>query len=127
VEEMGNGTGGAGDTCGMSADEATINGEHSYIGNPVEGFETHSPRDFLIRAYIREGEAYKCGDCNGDGRVTIADETYLVAFIYRGGPAPLGQGDVNLDGRTTIADATYLVAFIYRGGPEPCNPPIGLH
>ena len=68
--------------------------------------------------------AYACGDCNGDGRVTIADATYLVAYIYRGGPGPLGQADVNLDGRVTIADATYLVAFIYRGGPPPCQPPV---
>ncbi|KPJ49452.1 hypothetical protein AMJ40_05480 [candidate division TA06 bacterium DG_26] len=70
--------------------------------------------------------AFECGDCNGDGRVTIADATYLVAFIYRGGPAPLGQADVNLDTRVTIADATYLVAFIYRGGPLPCEPGGGL-
>ncbi|KPJ49818.1 hypothetical protein AMJ40_04685, partial [candidate division TA06 bacterium DG_26] len=124
VEELGNGTGGAGDTSGMAEDEASVNGAHSYTGNPTEGFELESPRDYLIRAYIREGGA-QCGDCNGDGRVTIADATYLVAFIYRGGPAPIGQGDVNMDGRTTIADATYLVAFIYRGGPAPCNPPLG--
>jgi len=65
---------------------------------------------------------YGCGDCNGDTRVTIADATYLVAYIYRGGPSPLGQGDVNLDSRVTIADATYLVTYIYRGGPAPCEP-----
>jgi hypothetical protein len=65
----------------------------------------------------------QCGDCNGDGRVTIADATYLVSYIYRSGPAPIGQGDVNLDGRVTIADATYIVAYIYRGGAAPCNPP----
>jgi len=64
---------------------------------------------------------YECGDCNGDGRTTIADATYLVAYIYRGGPGPVGQGDVNDDGRVTIADATYLVAFIYRGGSTPCE------
>jgi hypothetical protein len=66
--------------------------------------------------------AFACGDCNGDGRVTIADATYIVSYIYRGGPAPVGQGDVNLDARVTIADATYLVAFIYRSGRPPCEP-----
>jgi len=66
-----------------------------------------------------------CGDCNGDGRLTVADATYLVAFIYRGGPTPLGQGDVNLDGRMTVADATYIVAHLYRGGPPPCEPAAG--
>ena len=64
-----------------------------------------------------------CGDCNGDGRITVADATYLVSYIYRGGPAPIGSGDVNLDARITVADATYIVSYIYRGGPEPCNPP----
>ena len=68
---------------------------------------------------------YGCGDCNGDERVTVADATYLVSFIYRGGPAPVGSGDVNLDGRHTIADGTYLVAFVYRGGPPPCEPSLG--
>jgi len=68
-------------------------------------------------------QSAQCGDCNGDGRITIADATYLVSYIYRGGPAPIGQGDVNLDGRVTIADATYIVAYIYRGGSPPCNPP----
>jgi hypothetical protein len=57
--------------------------------------------------------------------VTIADATYIVAHIYRGGPAPVQNSDVNVDGRLTIADATYLVAFIYRGGPAPCQPPLG--
>jgi hypothetical protein len=66
-------------------------------------------------------EAYICGDCNGDGRITVADATYLVGFIYRQGPPPLGSGDANLDGRVTIADATYVVTFIYRGGPAPCE------
>lgn len=75
-----------------------------------------------IWQFRTEAPQWVCGDCNGDDRVTVADATYLVAFIYRGGPAPLGRGDVNLDDRTTIADATYLVAFIYRGGPAPCEP-----
>jgi hypothetical protein len=65
-----------------------------------------------------------CGDANNDGRVTIADATYIVAFIYREGPAPVNNSDVNVDGRMTIADATYIVAYIYRGGPEPCNPAV---
>ncbi|KPJ50857.1 hypothetical protein AMJ40_01735 [candidate division TA06 bacterium DG_26] len=77
---------------------------------------------FPIQVLWNTGGGAQCGDCNGDGRITIADATYLVAYIYRGGPAPIGQGDVNLDGRTTIADATSLVAFIYRGGPPPCQP-----
>ncbi|KPJ50791.1 hypothetical protein AMJ40_01765 [candidate division TA06 bacterium DG_26] len=69
------------------------------------------------------GFFFDCGDVNGDGRVTVADATYLVGFIYRGGSTPCGDGDVNNDGRFTIADALYIVTYVYRGGPAPCEPP----
>lgn len=65
--------------------------------------------------------AFACGDCNGDEAVTTADGSYIVGFIYRGGPAPLGFADVNSDGNVTIADAAYIVSYIYRGGPPPCQ------
>ena len=64
---------------------------------------------------------FDCGDVNGDGTITIADATYLVGFVYRGGAAPLGSADVNTDGRFTVADATYTVGYIYRGGRPPCD------
>ncbi|KPJ58265.1 MAG: hypothetical protein AMJ46_14445 [Latescibacteria bacterium DG_63] len=82
--------------------------------------------DTAVYTFVTEPSEFGCGDCNGDGRITIADATYLVAFIYRNGPIPLGQGDVNLDGRTTIADATYTVSYIYRSGPPPCAPRVSV-
>ena len=66
----------------------------------------------------------ECGDCNGDGEISIADAIYLVGYIYRSGDAPACECDVNLVDGITIADAIYLVSYIYRGGPEPCNPPV---
>jgi hypothetical protein len=63
-----------------------------------------------------------CGDCNGDGRVTVADANYIVGYIYRNGPQIACECDVNLDARITVADASYLVSYIYRAGPPPCNP-----
>ena len=71
--------------------------------------------------YIRALQ-YPCGDCNGDGKITAADATYLAAYLYRGGPEPLGEADVNVDSKITAADATYLVSYMYRGGPPPCEP-----
>jgi len=76
--------------------------------------ETESVLSYFQSAY--------CGDCNDDGRITIGDATYLVAYVYRSGPAPVGEGDVNLDGSLTVADAVYLVNYIYRGGQPPCSP-----
>jgi hypothetical protein len=86
------------------------------------GWVTYFP-SFSSGCVRVSGSGSACGDCNADTRVTIADANYLVSYIYRGGPAPIGDGDVNVDTRITIADANYLVAYIYRGGPDPCNPP----
>ena len=63
---------------------------------------------------------FPCGDCNGDDRVTVADATYIISYIYRGGAHPKGWGDVNNDGSLTVADAIYLGNFLYRGGEPPC-------
>ncbi len=64
-----------------------------------------------------------CGDISGDGEgPNILDLTYMVDFIFRGGPAPdpFISGDVNCDANTTILDLTYMVDFIFRGGSFPC-------
>ncbi|MCH9025266.1 MAG: hypothetical protein IH931_08025 [candidate division Zixibacteria bacterium] len=62
------------------------------------------------------------GDFNGDGDdANILDLTYMVDYIFRGGPAPdpLLAGDANCDDDTNILDLTYLVDYIFRGGPVP--------
>jgi len=32
-----------------------------------------------------------CGDANGDSNVNILDITYLIGYLYMGGPAPACQ------------------------------------
>ncbi len=61
-----------------------------------------------------------CGDCNDDGTVNIFDITFLIAFLYLGGPAPANPAncDVNGDSVVNIFDVTYLIAFLYKGGPD---------
>ncbi len=77
-----------------------------------------------------------CGDFNvpendptgGDGVVNIADLTFLIAYLYGGGPNPNPYclADLNNDDIINIADLTYLIAYLYGGGPNPnpdcCNP-----
>jgi len=65
-----------------------------------------------------------CGDTNGDGAINILDITYLINYLYRGGPAPdpLGKADVNSDGTVNILDITYLINYLYKGGPAPDCP-----
>jgi hypothetical protein len=64
---------------------------------------------------------YVCGDVNGDHSINIADLTYLVSNLFRGGPDPVvwESGDVNNTGTINLADVTYLVSSLFRGGPDP--------
>ena len=70
-------------------------------------------------------DCLKRGDMNCDGNVNVSDMTYLIAFLFSGGPAPCyaKHGDVNGDGNTNVSDMTYLIAFLFSGGPAPvpCN------
>ncbi|MBU8934988.1 MAG: dockerin type I repeat-containing protein [candidate division Zixibacteria bacterium] len=61
------------------------------------------------------------GNVDGIGDVNIADLTYLVAYLFTGGPPPpcLEEADVNGDGEINIADLTYLVSYLFTGGPAP--------
>jgi hypothetical protein len=92
----------------------------AFVEKSGHGFYVPSFSTGCLRAW-----RYPCGDCNHDGRVTIPDALYLIAFIYRDGDPVCEEHkpDVNLDGRITIADATYIAGYVYRDGPEPCNPP----
>ncbi|MCX6829208.1 MAG: S8 family serine peptidase [candidate division Zixibacteria bacterium] len=63
---------------------------------------------------------YQRGDANRDGNRNIQDITYLINFLYKGGPAPDPYtGDVNDSGTINISDVTYLINFLYKGGPPP--------
>jgi hypothetical protein len=68
-----------------------------------------------------------CGDINCDGNANdIIDLTYLVDFIFRGGPSPdiPASADLNGDGSAAnILDLTILVDYIFRLGPMPAACP----
>ena len=63
------------------------------------------------------------GDMDGSTGVTVSDITYLVDYLFNGGPAPnpLETGDVNCTGGINIEDLTYLVAYLFGGGSAPCG------
>lgn len=68
-----------------------------------------------------------CGDVNGDiNGPNVADLTYLVAYLFNGGPPPPDPNMADMNGHAgtvNIIDLTYLVAYLFGGGPEPVCPP----
>ncbi len=62
------------------------------------------------------------GDVDHSNSVNILDLTYIVDYIFRGGPGvtPEFIGDLNGDcSSLNIIDLTYIVDLIFRGGPQP--------
>ena len=70
------------------------------------------------------------GNSNGDLAINILDITYVIAYLYKGGPAPtpymLCSGDPTCNCGVNILDITYLIAYLYKGGPAPCDCPTWL-
>lgn len=67
---------------------------------------------------------FVCGDANGSLSINLLDVTYLINYLYKGGPEPdpLPAGDANGNGAINILDATYLISYLYKGGPAPLCP-----
>jgi len=70
--------------------------------------------------------SYMYGDANGDRVVNVGDGVYVVAYVFKGGPAPepMQAGDATCDEACNVADAVYIINFVFKGGPEPdCSQP----
>ncbi len=67
------------------------------------------------------------GDVSYDGSVNIQDLTYLVAYLFSGGPPPPCWEEANVNGdvaeAVNIEDVTYLVQYLFAGGAEPPSCP----
>jgi hypothetical protein len=65
------------------------------------------------------------GNVDAISGINVADVTYLVDYLFRGGPPPpcAEDADVNSDTRINIADLTFLVDYLFRSGPEPAPCP----
>jgi len=71
------------------------------------------------------------GDCDGNGRIDVADLAYLVAHAILNYPAPLAdplcpalnRGDWNADGRVNLVDIVSIVRYLFRHpAPGPVDP-----
>ena len=69
---------------------------------------------------------YFCGDVDGSGgNPNVADLTYLVDYLFFGGPPPpiIEAANVDGEGGVNVADLTYLVDYLFFSGPAPiCGP-----
>jgi len=71
--------------------------------------------------------ASSCGDIdNNDVGPNIGDLTYLVGYLFGGGPVPADLTAANVDGigSLDVSDLVYLVSFLFSGGPEPVCAPV---
>lgn len=63
--------------------------------------------------------AFICGDIDGNGTgPNVADLTYFIAYLFRGGAAPpvIAAADVNGSGDIAVSDLTRLIDYLFRGG-----------
>lgn len=64
------------------------------------------------------------GDIDGIPGISVSDLTYLVDYLFNGGPPPLPvlkAGDVDCEDDINVADLTYLVSYMFKSGPPPCE------
>lgn len=61
------------------------------------------------------------GDVDLSGFVNIGDVTFLVDYLFRGGPPPpaLNTADVNGSCEISVDDLTHLVGYLFQNGPAP--------
>ncbi len=67
---------------------------------------------------------YTCGDADQSGKINILDATYLISYLYKGGPIPVPAvaGDPDASGGINILDVTCIISYLYKGGPPPLCP-----
>ena len=73
---------------------------------------------------IESRPSFLRGDCNGDGKVDIADAVCILDWLFAGGDALgcVAATNTNGDGAANIADTTYLLNHLFSGGPAPVDP-----
>ena len=61
--------------------------------------------------------------------ITVADATFLVRYLFHGGPDPVCYWEANVDGSAgvTVSDATFLVNYLFHGGDVPPDCPVDLY
>ncbi len=64
------------------------------------------------------------GDANDTQTINILDVTFIINYLYKGGPAPTcpANADPNASCSINILDVTAIINYLYKGGPAPVCP-----
>jgi len=63
------------------------------------------------------------GDFNDDGTVNVGDALYLIEYIYKDGPEPVGgpgRADANCDDNIDLNDIIFIIKYVLAEGDAPC-------
>jgi hypothetical protein len=68
--------------------------------------------------------AFRRGDSDGDGALSIADAVFTLRALFQGGPEPgcAEAADADNDGAVGLSDPVSVLEFLFRGGPPPAAP-----
>lgn len=115
---------GIGDTCDTCPYDPLNNIDGDTLCADVDNCDYYANNDQADSNSDGIGDACSCcGDIDADGQdvVTIADQVYMLDWMFYGGPAPPVMEAANVDGidNVNIADLVYLVDYMFSGGPEP--------
>jgi len=97
--------------------------DFEYLG-PTEVTIGESPDTARTIDFEYVSTALICGDADGNELVNILDCSYIINYLYRGGPPPPSENSVDVDGSggVNILDVSYLINYLYRSGPVPDCP-----
>jgi hypothetical protein len=82
---------------------------------------------YTVQTFGLETEVILIGDANSSGSIQMGDVSFLLNYLYKGGPRPFpySLGEVNGDGVINIGDVCYLLDYLFRGGPPPAKLYVG--
>lgn len=86
--------------------------------NPTGDFSPHSE---IVNIEVGEGCCLMRGDFDRSGAVDITDLSFIVDYLFGGGPPAEcpDESDLDASGATDISDLSYIVDYLFGGGPAP--------
>ncbi|PKK82522.1 MAG: hypothetical protein CVT49_13290 [candidate division Zixibacteria bacterium HGW-Zixibacteria-1] len=111
------------DNCPEADNQDQVDGDADGVGDVCDNCPLDYNPDQADANQNNVGDIcdFVCGDANGDGNINILDATFLIGYLYKGGPAPdpTIAADANGSGSINILDVTYLINYLYKGGAAP--------